>query len=263
MKKSTITVGAVASAVIIAGTGTALAAQSAPAFVPAADAAAVEQIAEGESLAGYVDVANVEGTFSFDQTTVSDNAAIAGTFRKATQIMCGAREQQSAATVDGWQIEVSGDVANGYTATLTEAARAADPVQKFMTCTCSNNLPGGTAIATALVEGISVGDLFMQAQPAADVNTVTFTATDGTVLALPLDYVIGHGSTLVYSANGAALAESFGGVNQLWIEGAAGRSFIRDIVSVEFTAEADAPEVPQMVETDFEYVNRPNVSISL
>lgn len=261
MRNSIIVAGTVASAVVIAGAGAALAAQ--PAAAPQAVPAAAEQVAEGASLAGYVDVANVEGTFSFDQETVSDNASIAGTFRKATQFTCGAREAASDVSVDGWKIEVAGDVANGYTATLTEAAQATEPVQKFMTCTCSNNLPGGTAIATALVEGVSVADLFMQAQPAADVNTVTFTAADGTVLALPLDYVIGHGSTLVYSANGAALDESFGGVNQLWIEGAAGRNFIRDIVEVEFTAEAEAPQVPEMVETDFEYVNRPNVSISL
>ena len=265
MNNTAIKIGAIASASILAGTGAAAVLQGVAgthAVMPMLPTTALAQEST-EVASAYMDVANVQGIFSFDQTTTTPNEQIAGTFRKATSILCDSNAAPRAVSVDKWQVEVTGDVTSGYTATLTEAAKSTAPVSRISTCSCRNNLPGGTAIATAQIEGIAVADLLSQAAPSDDVNAVIFSASDGAQLALPLDYVLDHASMLVYSANGAALDESFGGTNQLWIEGAAGQSFLRDIVKVEFVAcdEASMPQVPEMIETDLQYVNRPNVSI--
>ena len=67
---------------------------------------------------------------------------------------------------------------------------------------------------------------------------------------------------LVTDVNGAPLAESFGGVNQLWIRGCSAKYFLRDVVSIQ-TFDIDFVENPSFGPCGNQHRNRPNIAASL
>ncbi|VEH02525.1 Oxidoreductase molybdopterin binding domain [Slackia heliotrinireducens] len=225
---------------------------------------AVETPDANQAQGKLVKVESVQGTFSYNQDTLSSNADISGIFNRQVASLCGARpaDECEPASIGDWQLSITGDVQNSFTATLEELSET-DSKQTIMTCTCTNNMPGGDAIVNASVQGIPVTSLIKQAGIAPEVNTVVFKASDGMESALPLDYVIGHGALVVYDINDEDLSASVGGTNQLWIESSAGKYFTRDVVEVSFEARDQAPEAPTFEPGEMDYVNRPNVSVEL
>lgn len=91
-------------------------------------------------------------------------------------------------------------------------------------------------------------------------NTVTFTATDGTVVAFPLDFLIERGAIIADKINGENIADVMGCSNQLWIPGFPAKYFIRDIAKIDFTWEDEVPPLPDFTDDGHDYTNRPNVS---
>lgn len=91
-------------------------------------------------------------------------------------------------------------------------------------------------------------------------NTVTFTATDGTVVAFPLDFLIERGAIIADKINGENIADVMGCSNQLWIPGFPAKYFIRDIAKIDFTREDEVPPLPDFTDDGHDYTNRPNVS---
>lgn len=91
-------------------------------------------------------------------------------------------------------------------------------------------------------------------------NTVTFTATDGTVVAFPLDFLIERGAIIADKINGENIADVMGCSNQLWIPGFPAKYFIRDIAKIDFTCEDEVPPLPDFTDDGHDYTNRPNVS---
>ena len=79
---------------------------------------------------------------------------------------------------------------------------------------------------------------------------------------MPLDYVMARTSILSYLINNQGLSDSVGGTNQLWIDSTAAKYFTRNIVSIELTAEDEAPAVRYEDAPDSQYTNRPNVGIT-
>lgn len=57
---------------------------------------------------------------------------------------------------------------------------------------------------------------------------------DGFSQTFPLDWLYERNALIATRVGGEPIERSFGDINQLWIEGAATRLFVRDIVSVEF-----------------------------
>ena len=153
---------------------------------------------------------------------------------------------------------MTGDVDSEFTATVDELA-GEDSVQQTMTCTCGGNPADGRAIVTADVKGIPVTYLLDRAQAQAGVNTLTFVSSDGTEVALPLSWVVAHHGVISYEVNGEDLSASVGGNNQLWLAGASANYFVRDVVEVRVTEEAEVPPEPG---EGVEYPNSPNVGIT-
>lgn len=91
-------------------------------------------------------------------------------------------------------------------------------------------------------------------------NTVTFTATDGTVVSFPLDFLIERGAIIADKINGENIADVMGCSNQLWIPGFPAKYFIRDIAKIDFTCEEEVPPLPDFTDDGHDYTNRPNVS---
>lgn len=201
--------------------------------------------------------AQAQGVFAYSQTVITPNSEIREFFQRASSVLCGATSSFAAENPLEWQLSVAGDVDSAFTANVGVLAEE-NSVKKVMTCTCGGNPAGGRAIITAEVKGIPVDYLLVRAQAASNVNTATFISADGTRVAFPLAYLIGHHAVLSYEIGNEDLSASVGGHNQLWMAGTPANYFVRDVVTVEFTVEDTLPVAPG---TTDEHPNSPNAGI--
>ena len=256
-KKNLVAGGMAASLALSVAASSGAALADAPQTVETANDAVLATV-ENMTSSLLVKANAAEGTFAFDQTTITPNTTIASTFRPATATLCSATTDFAEVNPLEWKLSVTGDVDNEFTATVDELA-GEDSVQQTMTCTCGGNPADGRAIVTADVKGIPVTYLLDRAMAQAGVNTVTFVSSDGTEIAMPLSYVVAHHGVISYEVNGEDLSASVGGNNQLWLAGASANYFVRDIVEVRVTEEAEVPPAPG---EGMEYPNSPNVGIT-
>lgn len=252
-----IAVGSLAAASLAwGGAACALATDGVP-LEPASDAAAPAVVSVGEDRSGVVKADAAEGVFGWGQGINTPNPVIAKTFCGAVTSLCGSNIGFAQANPLEWQISVTGDVHNAFTAALDEMV-AEESVRQNMTCSCGANPADGKAIINADVKGIPITYLIERAAPEEGANTITFVCSDGTEQAFPLAYVIGRHAVLTYEVNGEDLSASVGGNNQLWMTRTAASYFVRDVVEVRITAEGAVPENPG---DSLEYPNSPNVGM--
>lgn len=216
------------------------------------------QAAVGEVVSTLVKADAAEGSFAWDQGTITPNEYIKDVFARFAATVCGS-SAESTQEFDAleWTLSVSGDVSNAFTASVQELADE-NSVSQTMSCTCGGNPSDGRANITANVTGLPVSYLATRASAQSGVNAIAFVSMDGTEVTLPFAYVVGHHGVISYEINGEDLSESVGGFNQLWLEGASANYFVRDIVEVRITAEEQAPAAPG---SDMDYPNSPNVGV--
>ena len=77
-------------------------------------------------------------------------------------------------------------------------------------------------------------------------------------MTLPLAYVIGRHAVLSYEINDEDLSASVGGNNQLWMTKTPANYFVRDVVEIVVSTEAEAPEAPGVAD---EHPNSPNAGV--
>lgn len=77
----------------------------------------------------------------------------------------------------------------------------------------------------------------------------------------PLSYVLQHYCPIVFDVNGSPIAESMGGVNQLWLGSTSARYFARDIVSITVEQRDEVPAAPGAGDAADASVNLPNVGV--
>ena len=198
------------------------------------------------------------GTFAYDQSTVTPNEDIRK-IQGSSAVLCGAREASSYANPLAWEISVSGDVENAFSATVEDLV-GEESVSQLMTCSCGGNPANGRAIITAGVKGIPIEYLLARAGAASTANTVTFVGADGTRVAMPLGYAIGRHAVLSCEINDEDLSQSVGGANQLWMTKTPGNYFVRDVAEIIVTTEDEA-DVPPAPGSEDEHPNSPNVGI--
>ena len=224
---------------------------AAPAVALAGEPAADEPVAAGGTEAAtngtavesaQVTPAQVEGEFSFDQTTITSNEVIKTFFQRVSQAICGATVPLVADNPLGWKLSVSGDVETAFTASVGDLANE-ESTSNVMTCTCGGNPAGGRAIVTADVTGA---------------NAVTFVSADGTQQTFPLGYVVGRHAVLSYEINDEDLSASVGGSNQLWMTKTPANYFVRDVVEIVVSTEDVAPATPGAAD---EHPNSPNAGV--
>lgn len=241
--KKKLLAGGVAASFAVSGMVAGMAAAApAPANAPthvnlAAAPSANESITAQD---GFVHADASMGTFGFDQGSATPNPQIATTFRGATATLCSATDDFVQVNPLEWKLSVTGDMEDAFTAPVNELANAS-AVKQTMTCTCGGNPADGRAIITADVKGIPVTYLLDRARAQAGVNTLTFIASDGTEIAMPLSYAVAHHAVISYEINGEDLSASVGGNNQLWLTSTSANYFVRDIVEVRVTAEEEPP----------------------
>lgn len=240
---------------IAAGAAPLLIAQTAPGIDN--EATSVAYADEGQA-SGIVKADAVDGVFSYDQSNVTPNSTIASMFRRAVASLCNATDDFIVSNPLQWKLRVTGDVQEEFVATVDELAQEGS-VQQLMTCSCGSNPADGAAIINAEVKGIPVTYLLERANTVEGANAITFISSDGTEQMLPLGYVVGHHAVISYQINGEDLSASVGGNNQLWLTRTPASYFVRDIVEVRISKEAETPAVPAQ---DFELPNSPNAGIT-
>lgn len=211
----------------------------------------------GTVVSGFVAADAQEGTFSYNQTTITPNHIIKNMFAPAALALCNAQESITIANPLNWKLTVSGDVENAFTVTVDVLADTSEVKQK-MTCSCGKNPADGGAIITADVKGVPISYLIERAEAIPGANTLTFISTDGTEQQIPLGYAVGRHAVLAYDINGEDLSASVGGNNQLWMHRTSANYFLRDVIEVRITKEEVVPANPG---EGLEYPNSPNVGI--
>ncbi len=79
---------------------------------------------------------------------------------------------------------------------------------------------------------------------------------------MPAIYVQQHFSLIAYRINGEPVANSMGGVNQLWLGSTAASYFARNVESITFETRQTPPPVPGTEEAGDAYANVPSVSFT-
>lgn len=228
---------------------------------PEASDAAVIAHDERPTASDRIAAEEVKGLFAFSQTEVDSISAIAKNVGRAARYLCGSEYALSSgqeADALNWVIVVSGDVENAFFATQEELSNEGHE-HAIMGCSCGGNVAGGTASVNAEVDGIPLKTIMEMARPSADANTIVFTSSDGYEVALPLFYVKHHHSLVVWSINGSPVADSMGGVNQLWLGSSPAFYFSKDIVGISFETRQTPPPTPGL-DRD-EGANLPNISV--
>ena len=254
--KKHVAISAVAAtSLLLGGAAPALAATAdEPSQVKDAASTAVESVESGSA---FVKADAAAGEFAWDQATITCNEVIRNVFRAATAALCSATDDFAVSNPLEWRLSVSGDVDNAFTATVDEMAQD-QSVKQTMTCSCGGNPSDGKAIITAEVKGIPISYLMSRAAVQEGANAITFVSSDGTELAMPMAYALGHHGVISYEINDEDLSASVGGNNQLWLAGTSANYFVRDIVEVRITAEDVVPAKPG---EGIEYPNSPNVGL--
>lgn len=137
---------------------------AAPAADAAENSATSQPAATGEAgAAAYANgftkmsVENLVGEFAYTQDAVSSNARISEMFCRAASALCATGVQEAVTVADeaGLTITFDGTAFAASVGGDDDAARQS----KVMTCACSTNGPGGGAVATAEVTGVSLASL--------------------------------------------------------------------------------------------------------
>lgn len=184
----------------------------------------------------FLKVANVSGSFSFDQNTITPKDEIFNLFGTAVTGMCAkpwfAFEEGNEA-IGEYFINVSGAMKHAYSVKLDDLKKENSKTE-IMKCSCST----GAAVAQTYVTGIPMECILSLADFEKDANTLTLTGSDGYSTALPLSYVLNNNAMLVYQIGDEAFAN---GQNQFWMPNAVAKYFTRNVVDIKATKEDMAP----------------------
>lgn len=201
----------------------------------AADCAAVAENVTAAPEISFDAVENVQGAFRFSQDVMSPSDQIFNIFGTAVTGMCAKPVFETETSKAEFYINVGGDIQQYYTVNLAELKK--DETEDRMLCACAT----GAAAAQAQITGISLSDVLAVAQLKDGVNTVKITGADGYTAAMPLRYALEKNAMIVYGVNGEKVPSG----TQLWVPSTVAKYFVRDVVDIQLTAEAEAPEIEQ------------------
>lgn len=183
----------------------------------------------------FAEVANVEGSFSYQQDVLTPPDEVFSLFGTAATAAC-AKPGFAFGEIsrEDFYINVSGNIQKSYTVSLKQAAKD-NSRSRNMICSCAT----GTAVINTHVTGVPVSSLISMADLQAGVNTISFKSADGYTSSLPLQYVLDKGAMLVYEIAGAEVPEG----TQIWMPDTVAKYFTRQVTDIELTAEEKVPEV--------------------
>ena len=184
-----------------------------------------------ETGAEYSKVANVQGTFSFDQDVLTPPDEVFNLFGTAVTGVCAKPDFIFGTQKADYYINVGGKITKAYTVDLRELPSKTST----MLCSCAT----AAATVNAKITGVRLADVLELAEMSEDVNTVAVRGSDGYDTKLPLQYALDHDAMLVYKVGDADLPSG----TQLWVPRTVAKYFTRDVVDIELLAEEETPAV--------------------
>ena len=157
MSTSTMTkTGAILGTALLVGAAGAAFAPAMGADAPAAFAQeSVQDVAAAKGATVGAD--RLEGTFAYNQDTVSSSAQIRGVFCKAAATLCASLPQYGNATCGS--MLVSGPNGPVFDGVLGQGESDDNTSSHIIGCSCATNAAGGGAIVNANVSGTAVATL--------------------------------------------------------------------------------------------------------
>lgn len=165
-------------------------------------------LAKYDVLQGITDVADPQGTFSYDQTTTSDFFGASWFYGPTNVENIGkqlAGVEEDPAVFDTWEITVSGLVDESFSMTLTDLIATAPSETFIATNQCIMNPPGGEQVSNMELTGVPISWLLEQAGVQEGATAVMSVAPDGWSRGVPLELLEESGGYLVYEVNGELL----------------------------------------------------------
>ena len=182
-------------------------------------------------------IANVQGSFSYNQDTVTPADEIFNLFGTVVTGMCAKPGFELENSKADYYVNVGGRIRQSYTVDLKKSE---GQTSRTLLCSCST----GPATANANIVGVKLESVLSLAEMDEDVNTVKVTGSDGYSMAMPLSYALEKQAMVVYKINDQDVPSG----TQLWVPGTVAKYFIRDVVDIELTAEESVPEIEQRSE---------------
>lgn len=206
--------------------------------------------------AQFATVADVQGTFAYNQDVLSPTDDIFSIFGTVVTAMCAKPAYELENSKVDFYINIGGKVEHSSTVNLADLKDIEQ--SETMLCACAT----GPATASVAVTGVSLEDVLSIAKLQADANTVTVTGSDGYKAVLPLRYALERKAMVVYQVNGEKVPSG----TQLWVPGTVAKYFVRDVVDVEVTAEQEEAEVEQRADdlrAEVTFVNKASAAFSV
>lgn len=175
---------------------------------------------------------SLKGYLSVKQGVITPTNQIRDYFRPAAIALCNSTDDFIVTNPLQWKIKVTGEVEHEITLSLDEIAND-ELIKKVMSCTCGGNPTDGAATITAMIKGIPINYLLTRSGVTDCAQSIKFISTDGKSVTLPIAFVIGRHAILSYEINGEDLSASVGGNNQLWMNKAPAKYFLRDISEIQ------------------------------
>ena len=199
----------------------------------------------------YSRIANVSGTFSFTQDTLTPADEVFNLFGTAVTSMCAKPGYAfDKVSHEDYYLNVGGLVDKVHTISLAELENMDEKQQQNMRCSCGMS----PALSMANVTGVKVSDMIEMAGVSPEANTITFKDKDGYGMPLPLSYVLEKEAMLVYQIDDQKLPE--GERLQVWIPDTVAKYFTRAVTDIELSASEETPAVEG---PDAEYRAKVNV----
>lgn len=113
---------------------------------------------EEQAASPLVKIADVEGTFSYNQSTLTSAETISKVFNKAAAALCQSLPGYEARSA-GTTFSVNGNAESGYVVEQVDSEKG-DAVSKFvMACVCATNMAGGGAAVNVEAEGVPLSSI--------------------------------------------------------------------------------------------------------
>jgi len=202
----------------------------------AAQAVAVEQApAISFSEASEVScrkVAHVDDAFSFNQNVITPADDVFNLFGTAVTGLCAKPDFAMTSADKDCYVNVGGRISYAGTRNL----RHMNPRSRTMLCACAT----GPATAQTAVVGVPVSDVLSLSELEAEQsNTLVVKSADGYTAKLPLKMVLEKEAMLAYQIGDKDIPTGV----QLWIPETVAKYFVRNVVELEVTQEAEAPKL--------------------
>ena len=196
-------------------------------------AVAVEQNAtvsiDESAKVSYRKVANVEGAFSFNQNTLTPADDVFNLFGTAVTGLCAKPDFALTSADKDYYVNVGGKISYAGTRNLRQLSKQ----RRTMLCACAT----GPATAQSTIVGVPVSEVLPLSGIEADANTLVVKSADGYAAKLPLKMVLEKEAMLAYQVGDKEIPTGV----QLWMPETVAKYFVRNVVELEVTQEAQVP----------------------